>query len=229
MPFPFNIIDLTHPISMEMPVWPGDTPTVLEQVAQRKTDGYNLNRLKIGEHSGTHIGVARHFFDEGKDVASLGPQRLIVPGVKMACPTDADHLLTLHEISEWESRHGKVPASHAVLIQTGWDRFWKDEKAYWNRDKEGGMHFPGLAIDAAHYLVISCGIRVIGIDTPGLDGGKSKNYAANIVLARSGGIHIENMTGLRQLPEKGFYLILGALPIQGGTGAPGRILGLVPK
>ncbi len=175
------------------------------------------------------MGVARHFFDEGEDLASVAPQRLIVPAVKITFNAQKEDLLGLREIAAWEASHGKIMAGGAVVLQSGWDRFWGDEAAYLGRDEHGGLHFPGLAANAAHYLVKERGVKVIGIDSPGLDGGRETDFSANLTLARAGGIHIENLTGLDQLPDIDFYLFLGALPIVQGTGSPARILALVEQ
>ncbi len=62
MPFPFTIIDLTHPLAPNMPLWPGDPRTLLDKVADRAAVGYTLHCLSVGEHSGHACGCGAPFF-----------------------------------------------------------------------------------------------------------------------------------------------------------------------
>ncbi len=225
----YGVVDLTHPIAAGMPVWPGDPAVVVERLAEQKQDGYNLNRLCIGEHTGTHVGAPRHFVDAGKTIDELPVAQLFLPAVKLVHDGRPNSLISLDEIRNWESLHGKMASGLAVLLQTGWDCFWPDATAYLCRDENGGMHFPGLSLEAARYLIDDRGVRVLGIDTAGVDGGASLDFAVDLLLAQRGGIHVENLTHLTRLPEKDFYLFLGALPITGGTGSPARVMALVPR
>ncbi len=229
MIFPeYTLADLTHPITAGMPVWPGDPAVVIEPLARHARDGYNLNRLCMGEHSGTHAGAPRHFLEAGAASTAIPPEQLVLPGIKISHTAARDSLLGLAEIRDWEARKGRVPAGHAVLIETRWDRFWDDAAAYLGRDEAGHLHFPGLSVPAARYLICEREVRVIGIDSAGVDGGRAADYPVDILLAQHGGIHVENLRGLAALPESGFFLFIGLLPIEAGTGSPARVLALMP-
>jgi len=121
-----------------------------------------------------------------------------------------------------------IPAAAAVLIETGWSSRWPDAAAYFARDAGGTMHFPGISLEAMQLLVVERGVRIVGIDTAGLDGGTSATFAAGRMLAQQGGVHLENLARLAQVPPTDAWLIIGALAVAGGSGAPARVLALVP-
>jgi hypothetical protein len=43
------------------------------------------------------------------------------------------------------------------------------------------------------------------------------------------GERLEGLVNLAQLPARGALVVVGALPLVGGSGAPGRVFGLVPE
>ncbi|NBT62186.1 MAG: hypothetical protein EBT02_10475 [Planctomycetia bacterium] len=68
----------------------------------------------------------------------------------------------------------------------------------------------------------------MGIDTAGIEPGKDSNFSCNKVLLHGQRIHLENLTNLNQLPAVGAHLFIGALPIEGATGSPARVIALIP-
>ena len=58
----------------------------------------------------------------------------------------------------FESQHGRLPDGAIVLLRTGFGERWKDRKRYLGTELSGPealpeLHFPGLAPDAARWLV----------------------------------------------------------------------------
>ncbi len=228
----FRLVDLTHSVLPTMPHWPGDPPTVVEPVTDIRREGYGLNRIIIGEHSGTHVGAPRHFIADGKDISQIPADRLMVPGVKISVRNEAlnnpDFLLLPEHISGWQGSFGQLPPQSFVLVETGWSRHWDRPRAYLG--SEGSkMHFPGVSKMAAELLAHDYHLAGIGIDTAGIDGGMSADFAANKILAANDCLHLENLTNLDQLPAKGFSLFIGALPIETGSGSPCRVIAMLTE
>ncbi len=225
-----EIIDITQPITNTIPHWPGDPLTEIKSVANSKTDGFNLNSLYIGEHTGTHIGAPNHFVEDAVDVASIKPEQLIVNGIKIDISGQADdnpdYLLQKNDILDWEKANRPIEEKSVVLVQTNWSWLWSQPDKYFGF-QNGELHFPGVSVKAAEYLV-SKNINGIGIDTPGIDGGVGVVFKANKELAANGLYHIENLTNLDNLKSR-FTLMIGALPITGGTGSPCRIFAVQLK
>jgi len=221
----FRIVDLSHPIRPDLPVWPGDPPTSLQPAATLEKSGYTLNRLTIGEHSGTHAGAPCHLIPDAMDMASIPASSLVLPAVKLEvrelAATACRFLLSPEDVQRWEKKHGLIMSGAAVLIETGWSAHWHDPGRYYSEK------FPGLDLQTVENLGRR-GITAVGIDSPGIDGGGSRDFAANRALAANGMLHLENLTGLREVPEKDAWIFIGALPIVGGSGSPARILAMVP-
>lgn len=61
-----KIIDLTLPIYSGMPVYPGDPEAKIEPLQTLEKDGWNMKRLHINSHDGTHVNTPIHCQKEGK-------------------------------------------------------------------------------------------------------------------------------------------------------------------
>ncbi len=231
--FPWSVVDLTHKIKPGIPIWPGDPEYRLTPWATFEEDGYFLNEVAIGEHSGTHFGAPVHFHEGAPDASTFTAEDLVVPAVVIdasaAVGDHADYALSLDELVAWETEHGQIAAGSAVLLRTGWDRFWEDPDAYFGFDAEGGLHFPGFGAEAARFLVNERKVAGLGIDTHGIDPGADEEYIPNTEMLGAGGFHLENLTNLGSLPPTGAVLVIGALPIEGGSGGPARVIALAPK
>lgn len=209
-----RIVDLSHPISSDMPHWPGDPRTLLEQVNDFECDGYNLYRLVIGEHSGTHIGWPSHFHFANQNLNN-DPEKLIVPAVRIA----SNQPITQRSINTWEAVNGPVPVNSTVLFETGWDQYWSDQAIYM-------QGYPGIDPQAVRWLVDERQISGLGIDSPGIDAFDSQGHPGNSYLASHGCFHLENLTHLGVLPDRNIHLFIGALAIKDSTGSPARVLAL---
>ncbi|MBN2357357.1 cyclase family protein, partial [candidate division KSB1 bacterium] len=161
----FRVIDLTHPVTANMPVWPGDPLTRLKTTATLPQQGYYLHRLSIGEHSGTHVGAPRHFLETGAEMAAIPAERLFLQATKLDVRTVAGDrnpfLVKPEQIVEWERRHDAIQSGGLVLLHTGWSDFWHDPERYW------GPHFPGITPESADLLVRERGVKAVGIDSAG--------------------------------------------------------------
>ncbi|MDP2650113.1 MAG: cyclase family protein [bacterium] len=61
-----RIIDLTLPIYTGMPVFPGDPEASVEVIQTIEKDGWEMRRLHINGHDGTHVNVPSHAVSGGK-------------------------------------------------------------------------------------------------------------------------------------------------------------------
>jgi len=226
-----SIIDLTHPINPATSVWPGDPSVILFPLKQLEKDGFNLGGVTLGEHTGTHVGVAAHFHNHETTIDKLSPSALFKPcvviDVAKECDANPDFELTLDHLQLWEKANGNVPAGCLLLLHTGWSRYFSSDK-YFGKDESNSLHFPGFCLEATRFLIVQRNIAGLGIDTAGIEAGKDSNFSCNKVLLHGQRIHLENLTNLDQLPAVGAHLFIGALPIEGGSGSPARVIALVP-
>ena len=236
----WRMIDLSHAYGGDTLYWPTDTKGfALDTLAEGMTDAgyfYAAKEFATAEHGGTHLDAPVHFAEGGDDIASLPLDRLILPGIVVdvseQAASDPDYLVTANDVLAWEEEHGPVPAGSAVLIRTGWASRWPDALAYLGDDTPGdagNLHFPGVGEDAARLLIEDRGIGLLGIDTASVDYGQSTDFIVHQIGGAAGVPNLENVGDLTELPATGFLLAALPMKIEGGTGAPVRIVALVPR
>jgi len=71
-------------------------------------------------------------------------------------------------------------------------------------------------------------VDAIGLDTPSLDHGPSKDFAAHRAFAAATVYGLENVANLDRLPPTGATIIVMPMKIAGGTGGPARIIAVLP-
>jgi kynurenine formamidase len=218
-----RVVDLTQPLGPRTPMWPGSAPPGAVEEASLARDGHMARRLEMSEHTGTHLDAPAHFVPGGPDTAALPARGLVLPAVVIDGPGEPDGALTAHAVLADEAARGPVPAGCAVLVRTGWDRHLHDPVRY-----VGAMDFPGVSVDAAR-LLVARGVAGIGIDTLGVDPGCATAFPVHATVTLPAGVwHLEGLVGLGDLPHRGATLVVGVIPVDGGSGAPARVLALLP-
>lgn len=227
-----RVLDLSHVIGPDMPLWPGDPPVQFNTVATLKKDGYFLRSFSMGEHSGTHMNAPGSFAEGGASITRYRPEQLVLPAVVIdvrdQTARNPDYALTKQRVLNWEQQHGRIPRGSLVLLYTGWQARWGNPKAFFNQDKAGGLHFPGFDGATTAFLLRERGIAGVGIDTHGVDPGQDESYATNTQVLRGGGIVLECLTQLDQLPPTGTTLVIGLLRLKGGSGTPVAVTAFLP-
>jgi kynurenine formamidase len=232
-----RVVDLTYPFDATTIYWP--TAKAFEW--QKESWGqsprgyfYAAARYAASEHGGTHLDSPIHFYEERATVDEIPVEKFIGPAVVIdisaECATNPDSLLVVSDIENWEKLHGTIPEGAIALIRTGWGKFWPDRKKYLGDDtpgETGNLHFPGISPAAARVLV-DRKVDGVGIDTASLDHGPSKDFFAHQVLGRGRIYGLENVANLDQLPVTGATVIALPMKIKGGSGAPTRIIALLP-
>ena len=227
-----RVVDLTHPIHQAVPVWPGDPSVEFETTATIPGNGYFLRRFSMGEHSGTHISTPSAFFDQG-----IGPDRVPIDALVVSAVVidsrdqagrDPDYALTMEDLALWERDHGEIPAGSIPLLLTGWHRYWDEPQCFINLGDDGLMHTPGFAPEAVSFLFDERRAAGIGTDTHGVDPGRDTDLEASRAVLGRGAMVLECLNNLDQLPTTGATLVIGRLPLVGGSGSPASVLALTP-
>lgn len=228
----WRVVDLTQPLRPDMPIWPGDPAFEIEPWASYATDGYFINRISIGEHSGTHWGTPNTFI-EGARSADQTPARdlvadAVVIDIRDVAAVDPDYRLTIDDVKAWEMEHGTIRPGSIVILFTGWQDKWDDPAQFLGQDEDGVLHWPGFGADTVEFLVDERGIAGLGTDTHGADPGNDEEFGASFAMYAADGSILECLGGLDQLPSVGATLVIGGLPIEGGSGSPARVLAFLP-
>ena len=234
-------VDLTHDFSSETLYWPTAPLFELSVESRGEAEGgywYEAYSFRGAEHGGTHIDAPVHFAKGRLGVHAIPLERLIGPAcvidVSAAAQQDADYQVTIGDIQAWEEQHGELPAGAIVLLYTGYAAFWPDAARYFGTAERGAdavaqLHFPGLHPDAARLLAGERRVDAIGIDTASIDFGQSTSFESHRVLFELNIPAFENVANLDRLPAAGASVIALPMKIRGGSGAPLRIVALLPR
>ena len=233
-----KIIDLTYPYDEHTISWPTAKPYELEVVAAQRTDAgywYAANNICLAEHSGTHMDAPIHFAEGTRTISEVPVEQLIGPAVVIdvsaKAAQDADYRVSVADIQAWESVHGEIPTGAQVLMLSGWGKYWPDKKRYLGTDKSGdvaNLHFPGFSREAAEFLISHREIDAVGVDTPSIDSGQSKDFIVHQIVNGANKPGLENIANLDKLPPRGATLIALPMKIAKGSGAPVRIIAILP-
>jgi len=227
-----DVVDLTHSINPQVPTFEGgDKPAFqAHPVASIEKDGYFAQEISLPEHFGTHLDAPAHFVAGTWTVDQIPPQRLVAPLIVLDVSAQAkdhpDYQISMDDIAAWEKAHGSIPLGCVVMAYTGWSSRWNNGNAYRNADAKGTLHFPGYSEDAAKFLVDARQIVGLGIDTLSIDYGSSPNFPVHRYVLGHGVYQLENVADLNLVPPIGAQVVVAPLKIEGGSGAPVRILAL---
>ncbi|MCH0564853.1 cyclase family protein [Streptomyces sp. MUM 136J] len=214
---------------------------------------YATRWMAIDEHTGTHFDAPLHFVPPpGSGLPGAGPAGAISAekvelGTLMggAAVIDVEHLnvpdgrgekgvsplVGPDTITAWETRHGRLTAGDVVLLRTGWD-------AHYRRGGEGDGYlrdvlarrraaWPAPSPEAVR-LLLGRGVRCVGIDAPSI-GAAHDPVPVHVTGLREAMVFIECLAALDRLPPRGAWFCFLPLKVEGGTGAPGRAVALVPE
>lgn len=234
-----QIIDLTHPYDQATIYWPTEEGFTLQKEFEGRTEKgyfYASNRFCSPEHGGTHLDAPFHFA-EGKETVDQIPLgnligSAILVDVSSAAAKDRDYQVSIRDFENWEKANGEIPAGSIVILRTGFSRFWPDRKKYLGTAGRGleavkRLSFPGLHPRAAEWLVSQRRIKSVGIDTASIDHGPSTHFETHRALFAKNIPAFENLANLEKLPPRGFTIFALPMKIQGGSGAPLRIVAIL--
>jgi kynurenine formamidase len=235
-----RIVDLTYAFDEKSVYWPTAQQFKLETDFEGMTEKgyfYSAYRYSAAEHGGTHLDSPVHFAKGRYTVDELPLEKLIgaaiVIDVTTQCASNPDYLVSVADFENWEKRNGRIPAGTIVLLRTGFGKLYPDRKKYLGTDERGAeavakLHFPGLDPAAARWLTQSRSIKAIGLDTASIDYGQSTLYETHRALYARDIPALENVASLDRLPPTGTLLIALPMKIGGGSGAPVRVVAVLP-
>lgn len=233
-------VDLSHDFSADTIYWPtadGFQKTTVFEGHTEKGFYYTAYNFTSAEHGGTHIDAPIHFAENKQTVDQIPPSQLIGPAVVIRileqAKQDRNYQFSVEDIQTWEQSHGQIPDNSILLIDTGSSKLWPDRVAYMGTDERGEeavkkLKFPGIHPDAARFLVNERNIKAVGLDTPSIDYGGSSLFETHQILFEHNIPGLENVANLSLLPETGALVIALPMKIKGGSGAPVRIVALLP-
>ncbi len=209
--------DLSLPLSARLPVWPGGPPvSVIRTSSLDRGDAANVSRLDMGSHTGTHIDAPLHFEPGGAAVDVLPLEVLMGPARLVELPVEK-------KISSADLERLDLKGVVRILFKTKNSRLWK-EAVDPASSTASSFHrnYIYLAEDAAAFLV-DHGIRLVGVDYLSVESFTEKSFVTHHRLLRAGVVILEGLNP-SAVPPGDYELIALPLRIEGGDGAPARVI-----
>jgi arylformamidase len=203
-----KIIDVTIPLSAQVPVYPGDTRFVLETTDRIETGGSsNMSRITMSSHAGTHVDAPYHFLADGATVDQL-PLEILMGKARVVQVAAVSSI----ERSNLESLglHDDI----RLLIKT--------RNSGMLRQPDFQSDFVSLSPAGAAYLA-QAGIKLVGLDYLSIDPCPSADHPAHHALLEAGVVVVEGLDLSRVEPGE-YDMVCLPLRIEGGDGSPARVV-----
>ena len=211
-----KIIDLTHTMSRNMPVYPGTETPKFDPANTYEKDGFKETRLSMFSHTGTHMDPPAHLFPGRTTLDAFDASQF----VGSACVIDCTDLssggrITMEHINR---NRANADAAEFLLFFTGWDRYWGKSEYF--------GEYPYIDDEVADYIA-KHQKKGVGLDVIGLDPIADENLTLHKKLLRENEIVIiENLTNLAALGGGLFTFCALPLKYENADGSPIRAIAL---
>ncbi len=222
--------DMSYELSGDFPTYFGTPGMSSESMFNFAEHGFNVSRITLNEHTGTHIDAPLHFSADGAAVNEIPVSQLIAPlcviDIAARAAQNADATLTPDDIRAWIAAHGPIPDGACVAMHSGWGAHVLTDR-YRGADDDGVQHYPGFHVEASQLLLEETNAASIASDTLSLDIGASATFDTHYSWLPAGRFGIENIANLDHVPPAGATLVIGAPNHRGGSGGPARIFAMM--
>src|SRR4029077_9806317 len=141
-----SFVDLTHAFGPTTPHWKGFGEEKVVELYTIKKDGFLVQQFTHVGQWGTHIDAPAHFHAGLRTIDKIPTQEMLLPLVVIdvhdQVARNPDYTLKVEDISNWESRHGRIPEHAFVAMRTDWSKRWLNDAAMQNKDAKGTAHYP---------------------------------------------------------------------------------------
>lgn len=220
-----NVVDLSHEIEENMPVFPGTETPILAEANVIEVDGFREKKITMYSHTGTHMDAPAHILPGAEFLDQFPPDSFYGNALVVDFSRQPGNTIGAEDLVRYEQA---LSICDFLLIHTGWDRNWGRESYF--------TGFPVLTEMAARRLT-SLGLKGVGIDAISVDPTKSTELPIHRILLGAGLLIIENLCNLGILtdpdgggPAKVPLLKFSCFPlkIRGADGSPVRAVGIGP-
>lgn len=213
--------DLSHTIEPDMPRFSSIDPPQIRPLwthAEAAGMGYRdttceVTEVRLVTSVGTYLDAPYHFDPDGADISQLALSQLVLPG-------------TVVDLRDQAASAAPLPsapldrldvAGKALLLCTGWSRYWGDERYH---------HPPFVPREMAERLQASRP-SLVGIDTLVIDSHQDPTRPCHTLLLRAGILIVENLTGLDELVGRDFTFVAAPAKVAGAAAFPVRAFAIL--
>jgi kynurenine formamidase len=213
---PGGMSRLSHVFDENASIFPGDPAPSIRIAATIEADGYLVEEVTTGVHTGTHLDAPGHFILDGRTVDDLLAEELVWPAYVIdvrdrMTGTSADGFqLEVSDIRAYERANGRIPTGAMVIIQTGFDQLYGTEVYLGDT--------PGFSGDAVQWMVDRRDVGGIGSDTFGPDATSDLDFAATYTILDNDRVALPGLANLDSLSVSNDIIVTGAVRLADGSG-----------
>lgn len=148
-----KLIDISHVLNENTPIYPGDAKTTLTEYRTLGKDQYRGFLLRSCLHTGTHVDLPTHLIPDSRLTCDFPLERFMGKGVLL--DVRGEHVISMKKCYEQAVTQGSI-----VLLFTGFDRHYKSSKYFSSHP---------VVEDALAKFLLSKDIKMLGMDTPAPD------------------------------------------------------------
>ncbi len=211
-----RIVDLTHLIAPDMPVYPGTQGPTFTPATSYEEYGFRETLLSFYTHTGTHMDAPAHLFAGQPTLDLLPVSHFLGSACVIACGELGEG--TRITMAHIDRQRENAERAEFLLFHTGWDRFWGTPRYF--------GEYPCIDDEVADFILGSRK-KGVGLDTISLDPIADERLTLHRKLLGAGIVLIENLENLHLLGTDLFTLC--ALPLKhvDADGAPVRAIALL--
>ncbi len=209
-----TVIDLSHTISPEMPVYPGTEPPVFDIPVSIEKDGFLEKKITLFSHTGTHVDAPAHMCEGALTLDKMNVDNFVGEGFIIDVYGLQNTTIEKRALLPFKD---KLQNTDFVLFYSGWSENWGSEKYF--------TEYPVLSEEAAEWIC-EFNLKGIGIDMISVDPVDSPNMQVHQALFKHNLIIIENLTNLAAIIKNEFTFLCLPIRIDEADGAPTRAIAI---
>ena len=219
-----KIIDLTHPITEKMPMYPGFEAPKLQIAFDYKNFGFKETLISLYSHTGTHIDAPAHLYANGCTLDRYPVEQFVGKALVVDCRNlQKSKKITMQLI---EDKGNVLNEIEFILFLTGHSALWGSPGYF--------KDFPVMSQEVVEW-VNRRKLKGTGIDAPSFDPATIENpeqaadelHIHRAILKTNRTLLLENLCNLEKTGNGLFTLCALPLNIFNADGAPARIVAII--
>lgn len=212
-----KIIDLSHELNEDMPVYPGTEKPSFKEITTYDKEGYKETLISMYSHTGTHIDPPAHIFKDRSTLDMFPISQFIGKAVVIDCrDLKEGEEISLSRLNQY---HEFLDEADFLLFNLGWDKFWDTERYFGN--------YPFIDDEVLNFI-LNGNYKGIGFDVIGLDPIEDTNLTRHKKLFYEKDIiNVENLNNLDKCYGGLFTFCCMPLKIKNSDGSPTRAFAIL--
>ncbi|SLM32625.1 Cyclase family protein [Desulfamplus magnetovallimortis] len=189
--------------------YPGDTPFSKHQTASIEPHGFDLSKLVLSAHSGTHIDAPSHFRGDGDTIDTFSPDQFILPA-RVVDATSCDL------ITPCVLKNVSFSPEEAILFKT------RNSLTGISTAGKFTESYAAMTLEAAR-ICAENRTPLVGIDYITIEPYGNTGFPVHHLLLRNNILILEGIT-LAHVPQGSYTLICLPLKIKDAEASPVRAI-----